>query len=80
MAEQPSQTKPVFQTADVPAGSTVTPASDIPKPKTIRKEKNQMTDVTQTDIFSLRGDIKDSRHDVISAAEDIADRLRNDEK
>ena len=35
MAINPSQTKPVFQTADVPAGPTVTPASDIPKPKTI---------------------------------------------
>ena len=41
MANIPSQTKPVFQTADVPAGPTVTPASEIPKPKTIIKE-NQM--------------------------------------
>lgn len=41
MANNPSQLKPVFQTADVPAGHTVTPASEIPK-TTIRKKEKQM--------------------------------------
>lgn len=84
MANNPSQTQPVFQTADVPAGSTVTPASDIPKPKTIKKEENQMADVdTQylanqhSDIrreavehtLGTRADIKDARFDVASRLE-----------
>ena len=65
MALNPSQTKPVFQTADVPAGPTVTPASDIPKPKTTIKE-NQMADDYTKDFFDIRGDIKDGRYDLSS--------------
>lgn len=45
MADQSNLPKPVAQAADVPADPTVTPASDIPKPKTIRKEENQMADL-----------------------------------
>jgi len=58
MANNPSQTQPVFQTADVPAGPTVTPASDIPKPKTIKKEENQMADVDTQYLANQHSDIR----------------------
>ena len=57
MANIPSQTKPVFQTADVPAGPTVTPASEIPKPKTIIKE-NQMAEVDTITLSREHADIR----------------------
>jgi hypothetical protein len=68
MANQPSQTIPVFQTADVPAGPTVTPASDIPKPKTIRKEENQMADV---DTYTLAGQHSDIRREAVEHTNEI---------
>lgn len=78
MANQPSQPIPVFQTADVPAGVTGHTASDIPKPKTIKKEENQMADVTEKDIFDLQTSIKDARHDIIRSTDSDTDRLQGD--
>lgn len=68
MANNPSQTKPVFQTADVPAGVTGTPASDIPKPKTIKKEENQMADV---DTYTLAGQHSDIRREAVEHTNEI---------
>ena len=58
MAINPSQTKPVYQTADVPAEYTVTPASEIPKPKTIKKEENQMAEVDTYTLANQHADIR----------------------
>lgn len=52
MAEQSNLPKPVFQTADVPAGLTVTPASEIPKTKTTKK--HTFTDSKTASHLELR--------------------------
>ena len=56
MAEQPSQTKPVTQTADVPAGITDTPASDISNNN--KKEEIQMADVDTQLLAGQHSDIR----------------------
>jgi hypothetical protein len=58
MAEQSSQIKPVFQTADVPAGVTGHTASDIPKPKITKKEENQMAEVDTNTLAQQHSDIR----------------------
>lgn len=67
MAIQPSQTKPVFQTADVPAGVTGTPASEIPK-TTRKKEEIQMADV---DTYTLAGQHSDIRREAVEHTNEI---------
>lgn len=68
MVNNPSQTKPVYQTADVPAGNTDTPASEIPKPKTIKKEEIQMADV---DTYTLAGQHSDIRREAVEHTNEI---------
>lgn len=68
MVNNPSQTKPVFQTADVPAGPTVTPASEIPKTTTIKKEEIQMADV---DTYTLAGQHSDIRREAVEHTNEI---------
>ena len=58
MAINPSQTIPVFQTADVPAGVSGTPASDLPKPKTTTIKENQMADVDTQLLSGQHSDIR----------------------
>lgn len=67
MAEQSSQTKPVFQTADVPAGVTGTPASEIPNNKN-KKEEIQMADV---DTYTLAGQHSDIRREAVEHTNEI---------
>ena len=57
MANQPSQIKPVYQTADVPAGVAGETASDIPE-TIITKEENQMADVDTTLLSQQHSDIR----------------------
>jgi hypothetical protein len=57
MANNTSLNTPVFQTADVPAGVTGTPASDIPK-TTTKKEENQMAEVDTVQLSAEHADIR----------------------
>jgi hypothetical protein len=67
MANNTSLNTPVFQTADVPAGVTGTPASDIPK-TTTKKEENQMADV---DTYTLAGQHSDIRREAAEHTNEI---------
>lgn len=49
--------------------------SIFPENNNNNKEENQMADVTEKDIFDLRGDIKDSRYDVIRNINDTTNSL-----